>query len=239
MYQVHYKLSTLNYRVLIDVGIVHLDGQLPHRTSNKQHHHGDSVWCYSSMAMAKKPTQPPGASLEGVGQGRCGWVLFINADRLRNKLITKIYNFILIFFSSHFYLPQSNGIARPPCSPPVTHPPYTPLYCRRLLLVGWYVLSSRWRPSKAMTWFIPIFCFSNCHPKRWDGVPHTPHPGLASLPKYLPPLKPTHSLLLRCLMKLRSPKAMAPAMSLFICVWSFWVQNKGIDCVPPNHLARA
>jgi len=99
----------------------------------------------------KKPTQPPGASLEGVGQGRCGWVLFINADRLRNKLITKIYNFILIFFSSHFYLPQNNGIARPPCSPPVTHPPYTPLYCRRLLLVGWYVLSSRWRPSKAMT----------------------------------------------------------------------------------------
>ena len=105
------------------------------------------------MAMANKPTPPLGASLEGVGQGRCGWVLFIYAEWLRNKLITKLYDFILIFISSHFYLPQNDGIAiaRPPCSPPVTHSPYTPLYCSRLRLVVCYVLSSRWRPSKAMT----------------------------------------------------------------------------------------
>ena len=43
LYQVHYKLSTLSYRGDINVGIVHLDGQLSHRTSNKHHHHDGSI----------------------------------------------------------------------------------------------------------------------------------------------------------------------------------------------------
>jgi len=70
-----------------------LDGQLPHQTSNKHYHHGGSIWCYNDMmAMVNKATPPLGASSEGVRQGWCGWVLFIYADRLRNKLITKLYN---------------------------------------------------------------------------------------------------------------------------------------------------
>jgi hypothetical protein len=82
------------------------------------------------MAMVNKPTPPPGASSEGVGQGRCGWVLFKYADRLRNKSITKLYDFILIFIFFHFYLPQNDGIARPPRSPPVT-PAFGWLLCAK------------------------------------------------------------------------------------------------------------
>jgi hypothetical protein len=60
LYQVHYKLSTLNYRGVIDVGIVHLDGQLPHQTSNKHHHHGGSVLILQWHGYGKYARPTPG-----------------------------------------------------------------------------------------------------------------------------------------------------------------------------------
>jgi hypothetical protein len=52
--------------------------------------------------MANKPTPPPGASVEGVGQGRCARVLFNSADRPRKKLVTKVNEFILVFYIPGF-----------------------------------------------------------------------------------------------------------------------------------------
>jgi hypothetical protein len=82
----------LHYRSLIHVGIVPIDGRPPCRPSNKHHHHGGTVCRDSGMAMANQPALPPGASLEGVGVGRCARVSFNSADRPRKKLITKLNN---------------------------------------------------------------------------------------------------------------------------------------------------
>jgi hypothetical protein len=67
---------------------------------NKHNHHGGAIHCYSSMAVANQPALPPGASSEGVGQGRYSRVLFNNAYRLLKKLISKVENIILVFISS-------------------------------------------------------------------------------------------------------------------------------------------
>ena len=52
---------------------------------NKHHHHGGTVRHDSGMAMANQPALLPGASSEGVGQGRCARVLFNSADRPRKN----------------------------------------------------------------------------------------------------------------------------------------------------------
>ena len=52
--------------------------------------------------MANKPTPPPGASVEGVGQERCARVLFNSADRPKKKLVTKVNEFILVFYIPGF-----------------------------------------------------------------------------------------------------------------------------------------
>ncbi len=63
------KKLSLCYRGLIHVGIVDFDGQLPCRPSNKPRNHGGAVRHDNSMDVANQPTPPPGAFLEGVGQG--------------------------------------------------------------------------------------------------------------------------------------------------------------------------
>ena len=80
----------LHYRSLIHVGIEELDGRLPCQPFNKHHHHGGAVCCYSGMAVANQSPVPPGASLKGVGRGRCARVLFNLADRPKKKIITKL-----------------------------------------------------------------------------------------------------------------------------------------------------
>jgi hypothetical protein len=52
------------------IGIVDFDGQLPCQPSNKPRNHGGTVRRNSGMDVANQPTPSPGASSEGVGQGR-------------------------------------------------------------------------------------------------------------------------------------------------------------------------
>ena len=54
------------------------------------------------MVMVNQPTTPPGESAKGVGRGQCARVLFNLADRLRKKLITKLNEFILVFYIPRF-----------------------------------------------------------------------------------------------------------------------------------------
>ena len=61
------KVSTLNYRSLIHIGIVDMDGQLHHQSYNKHRHRGGAICCYNGMAVANQSPLPLGASLEGVG----------------------------------------------------------------------------------------------------------------------------------------------------------------------------
>ena len=65
--------------LLIYVGIVDLDGWLPHQPSNKPHNHGGAVHRYIgiSMAVTNQQALPLGASLEGIVQARSLRVLFI------------------------------------------------------------------------------------------------------------------------------------------------------------------
>ena len=84
---------------LLNIGIVRMDGRLPRRPSNKHHHHGGAVHYYSGMSMTNQPALSTGASLEGVGRGRYSRILFNNAYRSLQKLISKVDDFILIFIS--------------------------------------------------------------------------------------------------------------------------------------------
>jgi hypothetical protein len=79
------KLPTLRYPSPIHIGIVDFDGPLPCRPSNKPRNHGGTVHRNSGMDVANQPTPPPGASSEGVGQGRFTWVLFSLTMQPRKK----------------------------------------------------------------------------------------------------------------------------------------------------------
>jgi len=61
--------------------------------------HGGAGRRDSGMAVANLPAIPPGASSEGVGQGRCVRVLFNSADLPRKKLITNLNNLFYVFTS--------------------------------------------------------------------------------------------------------------------------------------------
>ena len=69
-----------------------MDGRPPCQLSNKHHHLGGIVRRDSGMAVANQPALSPGASSEGVGQGRCERVLFNSADWPRKKIISKLNN---------------------------------------------------------------------------------------------------------------------------------------------------
>ena len=52
---------------------------------------------------SRSHTPPPGASAEGVGQGRCSRVLFNSADPTRKKLITKLNDLFYVFIPHPTY----------------------------------------------------------------------------------------------------------------------------------------
>ena len=101
---------------LLNIGIVRMDGRLPRRPSNKHHHHGGAVHYYSGMSMTNQPALSTGASLEGVGRGRYSRILFNNAYRSLQKLISKVDDFILILSPFYFYWLQNSELALTPWS---------------------------------------------------------------------------------------------------------------------------
>ena len=151
--------SNVQYRSLIHIGIVELDGRLPRQPSNKHHHHGGAVCCCSGMAVANQSPVPPGFPSKGVGWGRCVRVLFNLADQPREKKYrTQQYLLVLsIIFAPCCH--QNNGVVHPPYSPLGTHPLYTVLYCERLLLVGCRVLICQLvADSRHRVFYFHYFC---------------------------------------------------------------------------------
>jgi hypothetical protein len=125
------------------------------------------------MAAANQPALPPGASLEGVGRGRCTRVLFNSADRPRKKLITKLNNLCYVFtFNSMSNAPKTMEL-RFPCTSRLSNlPSIQPSVAAASfwLVVAFKIVN--WRSFKSAVYFIlNIFCRSIRHPKRWDGVP--------------------------------------------------------------------
>jgi hypothetical protein len=153
----------LRYRSLIHVGIVELDGWLPRQPSNKYHHHGGAVRCYSSMAVANQSLVPPGASSKGVGRGRCARVLFNYADRLRKKLINKLNN-LFYFFTPYptYNAPKMMASRFPHASRSLHIPSMLPSIENAyfwLVVVFW---SADWRPINATMYCIFII-FASLH----------------------------------------------------------------------------
>ena len=89
--------------------------------------HGGAGRRHSSMAVASLPALPPGASLEGVGQGRCERVLFNLADRPRKKLITNLNDLLYFLPLIQRPTPPKQWTCASP-TPPArrTFPPYYP-----------------------------------------------------------------------------------------------------------------
>ena len=84
------------------------------------------------MAVANQPALPPGASLEGVGQGRCARVLFNSADQPRKKIITKLNNLFYVFTS---YSTSNAPKTMDCCSFPPCYPlSWRPVFCWLLRL---------------------------------------------------------------------------------------------------------
>ena len=120
-----------------------------------------SPWCsicqYSGMAMANQPTPPPGASAEGVGQGRCLRVSFGLADRPRKKLITKL-NILFYFITPYptYNAPKMMTLRFPHESCLLHIPSMLPSVaaaCFWLVVVFW---SADWRPINPTVYFIFI-----------------------------------------------------------------------------------
>jgi hypothetical protein len=125
------------------------------------------------MAVANQPALPPGASLEGVGQGQCARVLFNSADRPRKKLITILNDlFYVSTFNSTSNAPKTMEL-RFPCASCLSNlPSIQPSIAAASfwLVVAFKIVDEL--PFKAAVYFIfYIFCRSICHPKQWDGVP--------------------------------------------------------------------
>ena len=125
------------------------------------------------MAVVNQPVLPPGASLEGVGPGRCARVLFNLADRPRRKLINKLNNLFYVFTSySTSNAPKTMELRFPRASCSTHLPSILPsVAVASFWLVVALIINDR-RPFKAVVYFILyIFCRSIHRPKRWDGVP--------------------------------------------------------------------
>jgi hypothetical protein len=132
------------------------------------------------MAVANQLALPPGASLEGVGVGRCARVLFNSADRLRKKLITKLNNLFYVFtFNSTSTAPKTMKLRFPRASrssnlPSILHS----VAAASFRLVVAVKIVDRASFKATMYFILNIFCRSIRRPKRWDGVPpRTPRPG--------------------------------------------------------------
>ena len=83
--------------------------------SKKHQHHGGAICQCSGLAMVNQPTPPPGASAEGVGQGRCVRVSFNLADWPREKKSIHI-KFILLICNPSISSP-SKQCSSTPCTP--------------------------------------------------------------------------------------------------------------------------
>ncbi len=180
LYQVNKKLSTICYNCFIHVGIVDLDGQLPCRPSNKPHHNGGAIHCYSCMVVANQWAQPPGASSEGVGQGRSSRVLFSLRMRLRKKNISlhkQIY--FIILHPSRLFRHQNDGITLSPRPPPVESPCLSLLHHTHVFLVGCCIWNIDRQPFKFKTMKFFIFNF-------FVAQFAAPNNGMASAPYVLP-----------------------------------------------------
>jgi hypothetical protein len=96
------------------------------RLSIKCIHHGGAICYYIGMAMANQPTPPPGATAEGVGQGRCARVLFNSADwPIKISLLST--TIILVFITLPTLLSSTRCInTLPPQVPLRLRLPYIP-----------------------------------------------------------------------------------------------------------------
>jgi hypothetical protein len=89
------------------------------------------LWCHllvKKYCYGKRDNTLTDASSEGVGQGRCGRILFNYENWQRKKLIIKPINFILVFIPSQLNRPQNDGIVLPPRSALAARP-FFPLLC--------------------------------------------------------------------------------------------------------------
>ncbi len=115
------------------------------------------------MAMANQPALPPGASLEGVGRGRCARVLFNLADRPRKKLITKPNNLFYVFTPYPTYNAPKMMASRFPHESRLSNIPYMlpsiAATCFWLVVVFWF---ADWRPIIATMYCIFII-FASLH----------------------------------------------------------------------------
>jgi hypothetical protein len=125
------------------------------------------------MAVANHPALPPGASSEGVGQGRCARVLFNSADRPRKKLITKINDLFYVYtFNSTSNAPKTMELHFP-CTSRSSHLPsiLTYVVAASFWLVVALIIIDR-RPFKAAVYFIfYIFLSINSLPQTMGWCP--------------------------------------------------------------------
>jgi hypothetical protein len=75
------------------------------KPSKKEHHHGVAVCRVQQHGFYISSRPTPVASAEGVGQGRCGWILQNNKNLPRKKLFSKLNDFILVFTSFQLSMP--------------------------------------------------------------------------------------------------------------------------------------
>ena len=226
---------------LLNIGIVRMDGRLPRRPSNKHHHHGGAVHYYSGMSMTNQPALSTGASLEGVGRGRYSRILFNNAYRSLQKLISKVDDFILIFISFLLLLaPKQWTRTYPMVRIACTFYPFYTTPCTHVC--GWLLcMFSNQQPSKADMYFVfGIFRRSIRWSKRRDRIPPCA-PLLSHLHSSTSPTSPPATWLIVVMShKRRPPKAKATSIvALFfdgVCVgklpqirlqtwctdWCFW-----------------
>ena len=191
------------------------------------------------MDVANQPTPPPGASLEGVDQGRFMRVLFNSVDRPRKKLITKLN---ILFYSpplSNLERPPNDGIALPPHVPLVAYPLNSPLHCGCLFLVGCCVLVRQLAANLChRVFYIYHFCIAPFNITN-DGTvfPHALHPQRVTSPDSLPPPMPTLGWLLCFPFKFWPLKAKAMPITLFFDGVCVGIPNKGTSrgAAKPDH----
>jgi hypothetical protein len=134
------------------------------------------------MAVVNQPALPPGASLEGVGRGRCARVLFNLADQPRKIIITKLNDLFYVFtFNSTSNAPKTIEL-RFPCASRSSHLPsiLPSVAAASFWLVVVLIIIDR-RPFKAAVFFIfYIFSSINSPPQTMGWCPpmrspaHTP-----------------------------------------------------------------
>ncbi len=160
------------------------------------------------MAMANKPTPPPGASAKGVGRGQCARVYFNSADWPRKKLITRLV--LSILFAP--YCHQNDGIT-PPLRASAQLNILHIVYSSTPNNFGWlsrdYSLTGgRLKPQHDLLSI--IFCCPNHLQNGKATSPHALHPPRATSPISLLPRTSTFGWLLCIPFKFRPLKAKSP-----------------------------